>query len=553
MNNPILTRETKLLLRNTPLLNRVFWAWCALAAVIFLLWPSEGIFSSEAQSSKMVFKTFAFGQLLLTLLIAPAITAPLITDEKEHGRFAMLFASLLKPFDVLFGKWFSSLMFQTLILLSSAPLLMLTIALGGISWQDILQVYLICFCAMLQFGSMGLYFSSTKSNTYDALLRSYAFMLIWVALTWLPSYLLGHYAFLVVPFTLLRSLSPFSAMLDVLDPDVLIYLGRLPKSWQWFEIWSPELLSYILASLFSTLAFYLLSLKRVFLLPLGKDIRSEVKEKDAKKKKFPYYILNPDKRRGPFGLGSLIFIKELRCKMFANIGQLIRGIYISFFVSLSIVILVTVNVHNLSFDAVRIVSVIFQCSVILLLTPVLTASSISEEYRSGTMEMLRMTPLSIWSFWKGKIYAGIFYMLILLLSSFPIYGLFVVLEIISQGNPLIVLEIVAIQSLLLVFCAVCGVWCSAITLNTQKAIGLTYAILFAFIIVPFAFPYFIKDTQLLEWLCPLSSFFVCIRQASLDSFKDLNILTQHFIIIPTTIAIMMGHSLIKTRQLMKQA
>lgn len=553
MNNPVLSREFRLLIRNEVLIKRVFYAWLFLAFVIYSVWPQGGMLSTDAQASRIVFKLFAFGQLTLCLLMAPAITAPLITDEKEHDRFAMLFASLLTPFDVLLGKWLSSFVFQLIAILSGLPLLMLTLMLGGVSWQDILQVYMVCIVTLLQFGMLGIYLSSIKSKTYDALLQSYGWMLVWTVVTWLPSYLLGNFEFLAVPFALLRSMSPFSALFDVVSPEVLIYLGRLPAEWSFLELWSADFLVYIVSGILLSCLLFFMSLKKVFLLPLGKDVRSQVKESDAKKKKFPYTLINTDKRRKPFGVSNLMFVKELRVKMFGHIGNLIRGVYAGIGISMGLVILVTLNVATLSLEAVRVVSVLFQLLIILLLSPALTASAVSDEYNSGTMEMLRMTPVSAWKFWYGKMKAAVFYMVILLLSSLPIYGMFVVFEIVMKGNPLIVIDILLTQFLLLLLCITCGIWSSAVLKNTQKAVGLAYFILSLIMVTPFSAEYFFTEGIVLEWMSSFSSFLMCIQIASIDLYKEMDLFSKHLIVIGVLISLMLGHSLLITSKLMRQA
>ena len=553
MNNPVLVREFRLLLRNEVLLKRVFYAWVFLAIALLLVWPESGVLSTETQTSRLVFKLFSLGQLSMCLLLAPAITAPLITDEKENERFGMLFASLLTPMDVLLGKWWSSFVVQILAIASGLPLLMLTLVLGGVSWVEIFQVYFVCFLTLLQFGLLGLFMSSIKKNTYDALMQSYAWMLVWVALTFLPSYLLGKFDFLATPCALLRAMSPYSAMFDIVSPEIFIHIGRLPDEWNMFELWSVDYLFYVFSALGVSLILFFVCLKKVFDLPLGRDVRSEIKESDAKKKKFPYTLINPDKRRKPFGIGNLMFIKELRCKMFGHMGNLIRGIYIGFFTSISLVILVTMNNSSLDMNAVRVVSVLFQLVVILLLCPALTASSISEEYNLGTMEMIRMTPVSAWKVWSGKLKAAIFYMLILLFSSIPIYSLFIIMEIVDGRNPLYVLRIVAIQVMLLIFCSACGIWCSAMMRDTQKAVGLSYLILVAFVSGPFCMGYFFDQGVMLQWGSSLSSFLVCIKEASKENFPHLEVFYKHFIIVGIILVAMVSHSLFMTSRMMRQA
>ncbi|MBF0198367.1 MAG: ABC transporter permease subunit [Planctomycetes bacterium] len=553
MNNPVLAREFRLTLRNSSLQKKVIGAWAFLALIIILLWPESGVISSSDQASRLIFKVFSLGQLFFAILVAPAITAPLITDEKEKDRFAMLFASLLGPWDVLLGKWMSSFCYQIIALLTGLPFMVLTLALGGVSWLEVMQVYLVCLLALLQFGLLGLFFSCMKDKTYDALLNSYAWMLVLAAATWLPGYLMSSFDFLVLPFALLRSLSPFSAMMDIVSPEVLIYLGTLPSEWRLFELWSPDYLAYVVLSLLTSLLLFYICLKRVFDLPLGRDRRSQVTEVEAKKKKFPYILINPDKRRKPFSVSALIFIKELRCKMFSYMGNLIRGIYLGLFVSISLVMLVALNVGTLSFDAVRVVSVSFQAVIILLMTPALTSSAVSEEVSSGTLDMLRMTPVTAWKFWLGKMMAGIFYMMILLVASSPIYLLVGGIEVVMQRDPMVIVNIVVIQAFLLILSAAFGIWCSAVTRNTQKAVGFTYLILFLLTSVPFSFSLFIEQGVLLDWLSSMSSLKVSIMQMSEERYYNSSDMIRHLVVVGGIVLMLLSHSLFVVHRTMRQA
>jgi len=551
--NPVLGREFKLKLRNKALFSRIVWGWSAMAAAIVFLWPESGVFSMEDQQSRVIFKVFALGQLGLSVLLAPSITAPLITDEKEQQRFGMLFASLLSPLDILMGKWLSSLALLLLVMTSGLPFLLLNLVLGGVSWNEVLQVYLISLMSIFQFGMLGLFLSCLKSKTYDALLQSYAWLLVIGALTWLPSYLLGGFESLVTVWALLRSLSPFSAMMDVVAPEVLIFLGRLPEDWRLGELWSADVMAYLILAFISSMGMFIICLRTVFVLPLGKDGKGKASEKDEKKKKFPYILINPDKRARPFGVNSLILFKELRCKMFGHLGNLIRGIYIGVAVSASLVILVSLNVETLSLEAVRMVAVLFQMLVIMLLTPALTSSAVSEELSSGTLEMLRMTPVTAWQFWVGKVLAGNLYLLILLASSSPIYAMIALLEVVMGRDWMMVFWIIGLQVLMLIVTSTLGVWCSAILKNTQKAVGMAYAILFSIVLLPFGAYFGIDHLMLKSWLSSISPFLVCINQSTTSTFQGVEVYSKHFIVMGAFSLLMLLHSLVMVRRMMRQA
>ena len=49
LDNPVLNREFKLMLRNTAIFSRIVWGWVAMAVAIAFLWPDSGVFSMEDQ------------------------------------------------------------------------------------------------------------------------------------------------------------------------------------------------------------------------------------------------------------------------------------------------------------------------------------------------------------------------------------------------------------------------------------------------------------------------------------------------------------------------
>ena len=63
--------------------------------------------------------------------MAPTFAAGSITGEKERKTYEMLLASPLEPMTILVGKLLSSLSYLILLILSSAPLVILCFLLGG--------------------------------------------------------------------------------------------------------------------------------------------------------------------------------------------------------------------------------------------------------------------------------------------------------------------------------------------------------------------------------------------------------------------------------------
>jgi len=516
--------------------------------MVWFLWPD----SSSDVDPRWIFSAFGLAQLLLCVLLSPAVTAPIITEEKELDRFGMLFASLLTPREVLFGKGFSAFLLLFMVLLSASPFFILMLALGSVSWVELLQVVLVSLVALLQCSSLGLYCSCLKDRSYDALLSSYAWLLALVGLTLVPGYLLSGFADLGPLWACIRSLSPFSAMMEVVAPEMLATFGRLPEAWSLGELWSADLWFYLAAGTLSSFLLLWLSLRKVFEFPLGHEKSSRPSD-SRKRGLFKFTLIDPNKTRPPFSVSSLIYVNELRCKLFGYIGNLIRGIYGGVFLSISLVILVSLSVETLSLSAVKTVALSFQMGLIVLLAPALGAPSISEELENGTLEMLRLTPLSAWALWKGKVKAINVYLLILLVSSSPIYLMLFLLNNVESKDPLLTLRIIGIQTLLLLFSTTVGVWSSALMGKTQKAVGLAYAILLSICFLPFMSPWIVSNPDWVPWVKSISPFIAVEKELASKHASFLPESIVHLSTIGAIFTLLLLHSLFLVNRHMRRA
>src|SRR5580765_5603411 len=98
IDNPILRRELKTTLRSRLAMAVVYLV--ALAAIVWTMWPTEGVFSRAAQASRSILLVFTATQLMLVMLFAPAFAATAICSEKEQNSYELLFASLLRPYAI---------------------------------------------------------------------------------------------------------------------------------------------------------------------------------------------------------------------------------------------------------------------------------------------------------------------------------------------------------------------------------------------------------------------------------------------------------------------
>jgi ABC-type transport system involved in multi-copper enzyme maturation permease subunit len=158
---------------------------------------------------------------------------------------------------------------------------------------------------------------------------------------------------------------------------------------------------------------------------------SDTKQAMTRKLSWPFYLIDPLKRKKPIGrFRNPVFVAELRSKIFGKPKFIIRTLAACIITSLILLILVCIQYADvLNPDTVRWVAVIFQLGIVATLAPAISSGSITDEVSSGTMLMLRMTPLSAVRVVFGKLKAAFLYVSIFLVSSLPVLGSLAYLEV----------------------------------------------------------------------------------------------------------------------------
>lgn len=121
-----------------------------------------------------VFLTVSYTQMALLLLLAPIFSAGSLTIEKEQRTLSMLLTSLLSVREIWLGKFVSAMLFLTLLLVSSLPVLGLAFSLGGVSPKDLLRAGAMTLLVLASITATGVYFSSIFRRSVHSTAVSYA-------------------------------------------------------------------------------------------------------------------------------------------------------------------------------------------------------------------------------------------------------------------------------------------------------------------------------------------------------------------------------------------
>ncbi len=425
INNPIFHREFLAMARAWKTRLLVCGYLLALAALLYLLWPSGGIHSVVTENSREIYSMFFGANLLFLLLLAPAFTSGAISQERENETYQALFGTLLKPFDIMVGKLCASIFMLLILTILSLPIASLCALTGGLDLNSLLRIGIVLFTAAVTYGMVGLACSAVCSRTSSAILLTYGFLLFLTGATWLPNALLSNLVpMLNTLWQSIETISPFDALAFLLYPDRYRMMMTTDLKSLNLNPYTLYLIFSFLISWFSFSIFY----KNIRRPPQQSRIRKGTIYTDnamfiKRKLTFPFYLLDPLRRKKPIGiLQNPVFVAEMRSKLFSNTQFVLRSISAILIISIVLMTLVSVQfTEQLNADAVRVAAIIFQLGIVALLAPGVSSSLITEEITCGTFQALRMTPLSPLTVIAGKLKATFFYALIFIASGLIVF------------------------------------------------------------------------------------------------------------------------------------
>ena len=416
--NPIFQREFRAYARCRKTLALTLLVVGALAAVLYLLWPRTGVFSEI--NSNEIFTVFLNLNLALIILVIPAFVSTTVTQERENHSFDLLFTSLLTPAEIMVGKLFSSLAITFLVVIASMPITAVCALSGGISIALLCKAYSVLLLATLAYGLFGLCLSALCQRSFTALVLTYVGMLLLAGATWLPAVLFGNALGLRDVWRVLRALSPFEVLLALNHPEryELEVTGLSAARVYQLYVLGLSLLSLLCFALF---CFSVLRPPRSHR-PSREQASADPRQARRRRLAFPFYLIDPLRRRRPIGAWrNPVYVAEIRSRIFGKPKVILRTL--SAIVVLSMILLLLVAVQfasQLNPDVVRLVAIIFQVGVVAFFAPAVCSGSFTDERTSGTLTLLRLTPLSVWTVVTGKLKAGLLYVMVFLISSVPV-------------------------------------------------------------------------------------------------------------------------------------
>lgn len=189
--NPVLSKEFRVRMRSkkTPWIISLYLA--AIAIVVFTIMYFEtkdrpGYYASSSQGFFLLLSALQYG---LIIFATPGLTAGVISGERERQTLSILLTTNLSAWQIIIGKWMSSLSFMILLVLASMPLYSLVLLFGSVSPLQMMQMFGIYLITMLAIGAVGVLMSTLIKRTGAAAVATYsvvfAYTTVLSLITWI--------------------------------------------------------------------------------------------------------------------------------------------------------------------------------------------------------------------------------------------------------------------------------------------------------------------------------------------------------------------------------
>ncbi len=473
-DNPVLQWELLVNLRRTRAFVLLFFYQAALATVVYFAWPQESRLVANAEAARRLVDMFFLGQYLLASLMAPSFAAATITGEKERKTYEMLLASPLRPGAIVLGKLTSSLTHLAILIVTSLPIVLLCLPLGGVSLYEVLAAYLGLGVSVVVFGMISVACSSYFRRTASSLVASYL---------------------LILPLALLGVLL-WASMAGQGQARLLMTTIGMP-----------------LAGLLVVVPLFRATSLRLLHPPDVGSEGNEVVDLEAESKEVVGLVIDrhqwPDRLFAPHKRDDLlpdganpVYDKELHSEIFAQGTLMLRlVIQVSMFLAVPIMAFCLFIKPQYASWYIRYV-LLFN----VLVGPVFSAGSITSERERQTLDLLLTTTISPWKILWAKLIVGLRVSSVLTLFLFWPVILAAVLFLIPQHSWTNLFSVLAYLLIILVTCvttAMTALLSSVVFRKTSVSLMTAYLVLVIGFATPeamgfFAETFFPKDQATLD-------------------------------------------------------
>jgi ABC-type transport system involved in multi-copper enzyme maturation permease subunit len=503
--NPVLLKDLLALLR----LKRVAAVQITFVAVLALLviasWPRGGVVGGTAQltgsatggddvaaaattdAGPSLIRTddrllvgLIVGQLVMMILFVPGVAATALTGEKEANTLEMLYASRLRPGQIISGKIGLAVAYPLVLLASGLPFLALLNWRGDVRTSDLLWGVGLLATTSVFLSVLSLTVSALCRTSAVALVVSYLIVLAVCGATLVPAaIMLAHTGGTTAEVLhYVRSVSPVAAALSRLRPG-LIEVGAARDMLPISYVFVPA--AWAVTALCAGVI--VLKLRRPPVDPEAFGAGGAAGE-DRSLGRRMVFLIDPKKRRRPIGpAANPVASKERRTAALSSGRWMIRIFYGALFLSLALSVMAMAGQAYYAdlLQHLAAILVAFQVGLIALVTPSLTSPAVSSEVENGTFEMLRLTRLRAGQIFWGKFLPGFLPAVLPVAALVPSYF---ALAWVNPGYAAHFQKLMPVIAMAVLFCCTLGLACSCFVPRTAQATVAAYLVTAALFVLP---------------------------------------------------------------------
>lgn len=505
--NPIFGRELLTLLRSHKSFALLALYAGLSVAIVLASWPRDQMsVLLQGEISRELFGLFALAQTLLLGLLVPATLGGAVTREKEGETLDLLLCTPLTVDRILFGKLLSGLAYFLMLMVTSVPAVLLCFLIGGLTWGDVLGLYVFLLLQAVLYGVISLTCSTFFHRTHTSVINSY----------------------LLVGGAGLALWSIYGGGLDFLR--------------------SEKLTAMVVLVLLTAGPMYLMArfrLKQPF-----SPVRKAMEEEDQSQQigliitrdQFPDNLIAPARRRRPLQDGvNPVWDKELQAEIYGS-GSLFVRIVIQFGVLASLGAFLWVLSASIRPESIpphpEYPYFCFLIAYVMIVGPSLATTTFSQEREFHTMESLLLTLIP-----RRDIVLGKFFAILRVTGALTLINMFLffVAILLSSFNILQVPAIFLSVGSAAMFCIALGMTLSLYCRTTVAATISTYFAVFAIFVGPVLARTFLvrffPSVKLgwIETLSFVSPFLACHKTGASNSAQFATLLPHAFALFAISI------------------
>lgn len=398
-------------------------------AVLLFIIPTAALFPEDmmdARNSNDIHYMLIGFLFVVAALVVPGLSAASVSVEREAETFELLMMSTVSPSGVLIAKLLNAIGFFLLIIVAALPVLSTVLFLPGVEISVLLYSFVILFIYTITLACHGIMCSVIFRRTYTAMMASYGAMIlvsggalfvvymVFAMVVFIAQGITGDYSMMRELGHSLELSGPIIApVLGLVDSDLTDEVEYFLDKYgliQFIPMFIRPFLAVFLQVCYqvgcASIAFWVA--KRY--LPRDVHPRAESKEKiiddsaelDKRRKRFPFYLIDPAKRKKLIEDGrNPIMVKEMRWGALSNLSVYIRVFYLTLLLFGGLNVVLWFNgITDIAEELA--ITYVLQTTLSCCVAPALMANTLTKEIETGNLDLLRSTLLDSNSIVRGK-------------------------------------------------------------------------------------------------------------------------------------------------------